>query len=476
MKHILITLFAAFLCMPAFGQKDNPVVMTVNGNEVRLSEFEYFIKKNNADSPLDSKTIKQYADLYLNFKLKVQAAMDEGMDKSESFLSEFKTFRDIQAQDYLVDTVFLEDIALDSYRQSLQEIGPDGLAYLSVLVITPEQETLQAYLATQAKMDSIYGLLENGAYFPQLVRKYADPDIAETEGHLGWLSRGVLPKQFADSAFSYQAGEYCHPFEFEGSFFIINVDLRRDLGDYESNRDEIYRWMESEGNIYPEAKRRKANSYADSLGWTVRDDEAVACLDSMLEELDPEFCNISREYHDGLLMFEINSREVWEKAATDSEGLEAFFQSQQKKRVYNEPYFKGMVFFCTDESVFQEIESILKDADMSEWVDKILAFNKEKIRIRVMKGNGDDNIFRKGQNEYVDKIVFGQGEFQPMAGYPYANVIGKKYDRPESVADAPAQLNEDYQKHLEDQWVNSLRKKYKYKIYKKALRKVSLDK
>ncbi len=476
MKHILITLFAAFLCMPALGQKDNPVVMTVNGNEVRMSEFEYFLRKNNTDSPITSKTVKLYAELYLNFKLKVQAAMDEGMDKTESFLSEFKASRDLQAQDYLVDTTFLETIAQESYRQSVMEVGPDGLLYLSALVITPEQETLQAYKDCQARMDSIYDLLRNGAYFPELVRKYADTELAESEGYIGWVSRGVLPQQVADSAFIHQPGEYSGPFEFQGSFYILHVDLRRGLGDYEVNRDDIYRWMESEGNIIPEAMRRKANSYADSLGWTVRDDEAVAYLDSVLEEVNPEFCNISREYHDGLLMFEINSREVWEKAATNTDGLEAFFQAQQKKRVYNEPYFKGMVFFCTDQAVFQEIESILKDADMSEWVDKILAFNRGKIQLRVMKGNGDNNIFRKGQNEYVDKIVFGQGEFKPMAGYPYTNVIGKKYDRPQSVADAPNQLIEDYQKYLEDQWVDSLRKKYKHRIYKKALRKVSLDK
>lgn len=476
MKHILITLLTALLCMPSFGQKDNPVVMTVNGDEVRLSEFEYFLKKNNTDSQITSKTVKLYAELYLNFKLKVQAAMDEGMDKTESFLNEFKSSRDLQAQDYLVDADFLENIALESYRQSLQEIGPDGLAYLSVLVITPEQNTLQSYNDCQARMDSIYEVLRNGGYFPELVRKYADAEIAETEGYLGWVSRSVLPEQIADSAFRYQAGEFSHPFEYQGSFFIVHVDLRRGLGDYEINRDDIYRWMESEGNIYPEAKRRKANSFADSLGWAVRDDDAVAYLDSVLEDVVPEFGNISREYHDGLLMFEINSREVWEKAASDTEGLEAFFKSQQKKHVYNEPYFKGMVFFCTNETVFQEIEGILKEADMSEWVDKILAYNKGSIKLRVMKGNGDNNIFRKGQNEYVDKIVFGQGDFKPMAGYPYTNVVGKKYDRPDNVADAPAKLAEDYQKYLEDQWVNSLRKKYKYKIYKKALKKVSLDK
>ena len=59
-----------------------------------------------------------------------------------------------------------------------------------------------------------------------------------------------------------------------------------------------------------------------------------------------------------------------------------------------------------------------------------------------------------------------------MKGFPYVNVIGKTLTEPESVQDVAGQVTEDYQSYLEDQWVKSLRKKYKYKIYKKALKQV----
>lgn len=59
--------------------QDNPVVMNVAGYDVTRSEFEYFLQKNCVEDTLDFKTISKYADLYVNFKLKVAAAKSAGM-------------------------------------------------------------------------------------------------------------------------------------------------------------------------------------------------------------------------------------------------------------------------------------------------------------------------------------------------------------------------------------------------------------
>jgi peptidyl-prolyl cis-trans isomerase SurA len=92
-----------------------------------------------------------------------------------------------------------------------------------------------------------------------------------------------------------------------------------------------------------------------------------------------------------------------------------------------------------------------------------------------MRGSSETGIFKKGQNPYIDKLVFGEGEYEPLKGFPYVNVIGNVIDAPESVRDVITQVVEDYQKSLEEQWVKDLRKKYKYKIYKKALKKISFE-
>ena len=63
----------------------DPVIMTINGVPVTRSEFEYSYNKNNSDGVIDKKTVKEYVDLFVNYKLKVMAALDEKMDTTSSF-------------------------------------------------------------------------------------------------------------------------------------------------------------------------------------------------------------------------------------------------------------------------------------------------------------------------------------------------------------------------------------------------------
>ena len=58
----------------------DPIIMTVAGVDVPRSEFEYSYNKNNTDGVIDKKTVEEYVDLFINYKLKVQAALDARLD------------------------------------------------------------------------------------------------------------------------------------------------------------------------------------------------------------------------------------------------------------------------------------------------------------------------------------------------------------------------------------------------------------
>ena len=471
MKRILICIITVLLFIPVIAQ-DEPVVMTVNGYDVTQSEFEYFFKKNNTETTVTRKTIKRYADLYVNFKLKVQAAIDEGMDKSESFLSEYKMYRDMQAEDYTIDKEFLENLAYESYEQSVLEVGESGLALLYVISSIPKDG--KSLDECYSLLKSVYEKLEQGESFEELAQKYSSDDLASAGGQAGWVSASQLPEDVAEIVFSLEEGQYSEPFVSDGIAFIVMVAERRMLGTFAENYRDIYEWMVRSG-AFEEAKRRRANEYASRLGWTISDDEAVAYLDSVLEEVEPEFGHLSREYYDGLLLFDISNREIWERVSNHPEEVVAYYQSHLKQYRFDKPCFKGMVLFCRNENEFNQIKSVLDNTDMSAWIDSILVRNKEEIRIRVLRSSSETGIFYQGQNEYIDKLVFGKGEFEPMTNYPYANVVGRVLNKPDSIEDVIGQVTEDYQSYLESEWVKKLRSQYKYKINKKALKKISLE-
>ena len=64
----------------AFAHTD-PIVMIIDGQSVKKSEFEYFYQKNHfRGNTVDSKSVKVFADGFVNYKLKVQAAKDAHLD------------------------------------------------------------------------------------------------------------------------------------------------------------------------------------------------------------------------------------------------------------------------------------------------------------------------------------------------------------------------------------------------------------
>ena len=187
MRRILSCIVSVLLCIPSFSQ-DDVVVMTVNGYDVSKSEFEYFFEKNNLENNISKKTVREYADLYLNFKLKVQAAIDEGLDKSESFINEYRMYRDMQAEEYLLDKDFLEKVARSSYEQSLAEIGETGLAHISVISAIPDEKNGRTLDECYERLNTVYDKLNAGESFRRMAYEYSDDDLAQNGGEAGWVS------------------------------------------------------------------------------------------------------------------------------------------------------------------------------------------------------------------------------------------------------------------------------------------------
>ena len=85
----LFRLFSLTLLPLGAMAQDDPTIMTINGQPVSRSEFEYSFNKNNSEGVIDKKSVEEYVDLFVNYKLKVQAALDERFDTLTSFKKEF---------------------------------------------------------------------------------------------------------------------------------------------------------------------------------------------------------------------------------------------------------------------------------------------------------------------------------------------------------------------------------------------------
>ena len=466
LKNIFLSLL--LLSSSALAQVSDPVLMTVNGKEVRRSEFEYAFNKNNSNLVEDGQTIEEYLPMYIDFKLKVAEAEALGLDTVASFREEYNRDRAQMAEDYLIDPNFVEKEAYRIYAKDSATIGKDGFLNLSHIVFVVKQKEDKAAVAlAKARIDSVYTMLQAGKTFEETAAKFGIPARALEPFE---IIRGQAYPEFEAVAFGLSDGEYSKPFESPAGFHVVRRLSTRPFGSFEEYKPAIMNMLEQQ-NIRERARQIRGQQLAEEFGGGLTPSQALALEDSLLESKYPEFGNLMREYYDGLLFFEVSTQEVWNKAQNDVAGIEKFFKKNKKKYKFETPRFRGAVIQATTQQNIDNIKSMIAGKSVSEYKSVIDAnLPKDSMKnVRVEIG-----VFAVGDNAWVDKLAFGQGEGGKLRkGFTAVELEGRIIEKPETYLDVKGVVTNDYQKYLEEQWVKSLRKKYKVKIDKEVLKTVN---
>ena len=454
-------------------QQSDPIIMTVAGVDVPRSEFEYSYNKNNTDGVIDKKTVDEYVELFVNYKLKVKAALDARMDTTTSFRREFAQYRDQQIRPVLVTDDDMLAEAHRIYDQTNENIGPDGLVNASHILLRIAQKASDAeQQEAKRRIDSVYTALQAGADFEALAKQVSqDPGSGRRGGALGWFARNQMVKEFEDAAFALQPGEMSKPFLSPYGWHIVLVKERKQFEPFEFHKDNIFRFMEQQ-NMRNGIAERKLDAQVAASGNTVTKEQLLdKCADS-LSAVDPEMRYLIQEYHDGLLLYDISNQLVWDKAAKDEQALANYFKKHKKKYAWDEPRYKGMAYHVKDAADVKAVAKCVKKLKFDDWNEALRStFNNDSIlRIRVEKG-----LFKKGDNKLIDREVFKVKDVQvdSVKGFPIDAVYGKLLKKPQDYTDVRALVVNDLQDEMERAWVADLRKKYAVTVNEEVLKTVN---
>ena len=454
-------------------QQSDPIIMTVAGIDVPRSEFEYSYNKNNTDGVIDKKTVDEYVELFVNYKLKVKAALDARMDTTTSFRREFAQYRDQQIRPVLVTDDDMLAEAHRIYDQTNENIGPDGLVNASHILLRIAQKASDAeQQEAKHRIDSVYTALQAGADFEALAKQVSqDPGSARRGGVLGWFARNQMVKEFEDAAFALQPGEMSKPFLSPYGWHIVLVKERKQFEPFEFHKDNIFRFMEQQ-NMRNGIAERKLDAQVAASGNTVTKEQLLdKCADS-LSAVDPEMRYLIQEYHDGLLLYDISNQLIWDKAAKDEQALANYFKKHKKKYAWDEPRYKGMAYHVKDPADVKAVAKCVKKLKFDDWNEALRStFNNDSIlRIRVEKG-----LFKKGDNKLIDREVFKVKDVQvdSVKGFPIDAVYGKLLKKPQDYTDVRALVVNDLQDEMERAWVADLRKKYAVTVNEEVLKTVN---
>ena len=338
MRKTLVSILCAF-AITAGAQTSDPVVMTINGQNVTRSEFEYSYNKNNGDEVIEKTTVEQYVPLFVNYKLKVAAALDARLDTLASFKAEFAKYRDQQVRPTIVTSEDVENEARKIYDDRQKMIGDKGLIRPAhILIRLAQKASSAAQDSAKARIDSIYACLRSGADFADLATRLSqDPGSAKRGGLLPWICIGQTLKEFEDVAFSLNKGEMSKPFLSPVGYHIVKMTDRKQLEPYDSLRANIITFIEKR-NLRDAIAQRKVSEMVKSSNGQLTAAEIMQQKADSLAKVDEAMKYLIQEYHDGLLLFEVSNREVWEKAAADSVGQMKWYKKYRKKRYGKKKY------------------------------------------------------------------------------------------------------------------------------------------
>jgi len=192
---------------------------------------------------------------------------------------------------------------------------------------------------------------------------------------------------------------------------------------------------------------------------------ALKYEERQLEKKYPEFKALMREYEEGILLFEATKRAVWDKAAQDTAGLKAFFETVKGKYQWKE---RAVVSEYRLKDSAKRLHLQLREYAKTHSPEEVLAhFNTDSTQVLFHRRR----TFERGRNELLDKIP----EWEPGAlsisdvnkrdksifFYKIEEVLPPQ---PKTLEEARGYVIADYQDVLEAAWVEELRQEYPVEV------------
>ncbi len=192
--------------------------------------------------------------------------------------------------------------------------------------------------------------------------------------------------------------------------------------------------------------------------------------DANLEKEYPEFASLMKEYHDGILLFNLSDEKIWSKAVKDTAGLKKFY-SENKINYQWGPRASATIYHINKKEDIEKALPIIKngtnDGDIAK---QLLADSITSVKIIPGK-------FEKGDNKYVDAVKWEPGFYEAGSSdvedmHTYVKIIRIIKPQAKELEEARGLVTADYQNYLEKEWVKNLKQKYPVTVNEKVLNKV----
>ncbi len=214
-------------------RQDKQVLINIGNENVTVKEFMDVYNKNNVNvEVLDKKSLEEYLELYINFKLKVIEAEALKMDTAQSFINELEGYRQQLAKPYFNDENVSEALLQEAYERKMQDVRASHILIMLDKNASPA-DTLQAYNKIMKLRNRILSGEDFGAVAAETSEDPSardrdaipnqQPPRPGNKGDLGYFSVFDMVYPFENGAYNTPIGEVSMPVRSEFGYHIIKV-------------------------------------------------------------------------------------------------------------------------------------------------------------------------------------------------------------------------------------------------------------
>nr|MBS0038029.1 peptidylprolyl isomerase [Saprospiraceae bacterium] len=206
--------------------QDADVLFTIDDREVLVDEFEYIFKKNNPDlSQVNEEDVREYLDLYINFKLKVTRARELQIDTAASLNEELQTYRNQLSRTFLINKEVVEKLIQELFERKQEDIN------ISHLLVALKSDATEDEIATAyEKAKALRKDIMDAPSFAEFAKEHSDdPTVERNGGNIGYVTAPLPDKFYAFETAIYETPveELSMPVRSPMGYHIIKVNDRR---------------------------------------------------------------------------------------------------------------------------------------------------------------------------------------------------------------------------------------------------------
>jgi peptidyl-prolyl cis-trans isomerase SurA len=219
MKNVVLIFFLLVYSNSFFGQ----TLVRFGSQTISRNEFLTAFRKNNSNIRPSEKFYRDYLDLYIRYRLKVQAAFDKKLDTLAAQITELQNFKSQIADQYTNDETSLNQMAEEAFIRSRYDLR---ISY--IFVVAPKNAAPADTAKTWKKIQDAYQALKNNKDFGTVALQFSeDPDAKNNLGDIGFITVFDLPYAMETIAYHTAAGKYSSVFRIDGGYIILKKTTER---------------------------------------------------------------------------------------------------------------------------------------------------------------------------------------------------------------------------------------------------------